>query len=348
MLDATPERVVDLIRPAAGGLEVALGQGEHRSDSGQPTTHVGPERLLLDECLCLGEDAPGRLEITLVEVCPGELGHGEDATEEHRLRWCVSEDSQLWQRPRTIAELPMRQRLGDRQLGAHDGHVGDLGGATNAGGHAEGVQRPAGQRLAQGAGSLERQATLRIATQGDLGLSDLVGGVVPALRQRQLAGYSVGGKPAERVPPAGVSELEHHLSIQRSALDPSSTDDRRRCPQHVDPSADRVARVRLVDPPRQLLDELDETTPIDQQVAPRVLDHRFEIAHGDGNGYRRDRPLDRGLTAAVVQAAVVRSEESEHVSRSIGQEPLIERHDHVVGVLEPARRTGVQLGQPTG
>ena len=117
----------------------------------------------------------------------------------------------------------MRQRLGDGQLGAHDGHVGDLGGATNAGGHAEGVQRPAGQRLTQRPGPLERQATLRIATQGDLGLSHLVGGVVPALRQRQLACDPVGGEPAERVLPAGLPEIEHHLPIQRSALDPASS-----------------------------------------------------------------------------------------------------------------------------
>ena len=145
-----------------------------------------------------------------------------------------------------------------------------------------------------------------------------------------------------------VPEVGHHLAIQRSALDPTSTDDRRRRPQHVDPKADRVARARLLHPPRQLLDELDETTPIDQEVAPRVLDHRFEIAHGNGGRYRRDRPLDGGLTATVVQLAVVRREEPEHVSRSIGEEPLIERHDDVVGVLEPACRTGVQVGQPTG
>ena len=142
-----------------------------------------------------------------------------------------------------------------------------------------------------------------------------------------------------------VAEVEHHLSTQRSALDPASADDRRRGPQHVHPRPDGVARARLVDPPRQLLDELHEPTPIDQQVAPGVVDHRLEIAHGDGGGYRRDRPPDRGLTAAVVEAAVVRGEESQHVSRSIGEEPLIERDDHLVGVLEPARGTGVQLGQ---
>ena len=200
--------VVDLIRPATGGLEVALGHGEHRPDSGQPTPHVGSERLLLDERLCLGEDVPGRVELAFVEMRLGELGHGQDATEEHRLGRCVGEGGELGQRPRTIAELPMRQRLGEGQLGAHDGHVGDLCGATNARGHAEGVQRPAGQRLAQGPGSLERQASLRIATQGDLGLTHLVGGIVPSLRQRQLACDAVGGEPAERVLPAGVPEVE--------------------------------------------------------------------------------------------------------------------------------------------
>ena len=77
---------------------------------------------------------------------------------------------------------------------------------------------------------------------------------------------------------------------------------------------------------------------MDEEVAPRVLDHRFEVAHGDGGGYGRDRPLHRGLTTAVVEVSVVRREEPEHISRSIGEEPLVERHDHVAGVLEPARR----------
>ena len=305
----------------------------------QPRTSA-PNDSSSTSVLCLGEDTPGGLEVTFVDVCLGELGHGQDATEEHRLGWCVGESGEFGQCPGTIAELPMRQRLGNGQLGAHDGHVCDLGDATNAGGHAEGVQRPAGQRLTHRAGSFERQATLRIATQGDLGLADFVGRVVPPLRQRHFACDSVGGEPAERVLPAGLPEIGQHLSTQRAALDPATTDDRRRSPQHVHASADGVVRVRLVGPPRQLLDELDEPTPIDQEMAPRVVDHRFEIADSDGRRYRRQSPLDRGLTAAVVEAAVVGREKSEHVSRSIGQVPLIERHDHLAGVLEPTRRRG--------
>ena len=131
--DCTPEGVVDLIRPATGGLEVALGHGEQRPAPGQPTTYVGPERLLLDECLCLGEDLPCCVQLTFLEVRLDELGHGQDATEEHRLGGCVGEGGELGQRPGTIAELPMRQRLGEVQLGAHDGHVGDLCGPTDAG-----------------------------------------------------------------------------------------------------------------------------------------------------------------------------------------------------------------------
>ena len=38
-----------------------------------------------------------------------------------------------------------------------------------------------------------------------------------------------------------VPEIEHHLSIQRSALDPASTDDRRRSPQHVRPECGSVS-----------------------------------------------------------------------------------------------------------
>ena len=82
------------------------------------------------------------------------------------------------------------------------------GGATHAGSHPQGVQRPAGERLAQRPGPLERQATLRIAAQGDLGLPHLVGRIVPPLRQRHLACDAVGGEPAERVLPAGLPEVE--------------------------------------------------------------------------------------------------------------------------------------------
>ena len=169
----------------------------------------------------------------------GELAHRQDATEQHRLGRCLGEGGELGHGPRPIAELAMRHRLGEGQLGAHDRHVGDLCGATDAGGHAEGVQRPAGQRLTQRPGPLERQATLRIATQGDLGLPHLVGRVVPALRQRHLAGDAVGREPAERVLPAGLPEVAHHLSAQRAALDPASTDDRRRRPQHVHAGPER-------------------------------------------------------------------------------------------------------------
>ena len=68
-----------------------------------------------------------------------------------------------------------------------------------------GVQRPAGQRLTQGAGSLERQATLRIATQGDLGLSHLVGArrpsapTTPARVRRRWRRTGRAG-PASRTP----------------------------------------------------------------------------------------------------------------------------------------------------
>ena len=215
--------------------------------------------------------------------------------------------------------------------------------------NAEGVERPTGQRLTESASSLERQATLRIATHGALGLPDLVGGVVPALRQRQLVCDSVGGEAAERVLPVGrprsraiTSRTSAPLSTHRpltTAADARSMLTRMRI---------AVARARLLHPPGQLLDELDETTPIDQKVAPRVLDHRFEITHSNGGRYHRERSLDGGLTTTVVQLAVVRGEEPEHVPRSIGEEPLIEGHDDVVSVLEPACRTVVQVGQPTG
>ena len=277
----------------------------------------------------------------------GELGHGQDATEEHRLGRGIGERGELGQGPRSVSELPMGERLGDRQLGAQNGHVGDLGGATNAGGHSEGVQRPARQHLTQRSGPLERQATLRIAAQGDLDLSHLVGGIVPALRVRQFPGDSVGGEPAERVLPAGLPQVEHHLSIQRAALDPASADDRRRRPQYVHSAAEGVVRPGPVDPPGQLFDQLHEPTTVDQEMAPGVVDHRFEVVHGDARGERSNRPRDRGLTAGVVEAAVDRREEPQHVSRSIGEQPLIERDDHFVGVLEPSRGAGMQLGQST-
>ena len=348
-LTALQNGVVDLIRPATGGLEVALGHGEHRPASGQPTTYVGSERLLLDECLCLGEDLPCRVQLTFLEVRLDELGHGQDATEEHRLGGCVGEGGELGQRPRTIAELPMRQRLGEVQLGAHDGHVGDLCGPTHAGSHAERVQRPAGQRLAQGPGSLERQASFRIATQRDLGR------VAPRRRRRPIVPtapvrvrrrWRRTGRagPASRTSPrsAITCRFSAPLSTQRpltTAADARST---------FDTGAHGVVRARLVRPPRQLLDELHEAAPIDQEVAPRVGDHRFEIADGDGRRNRRDRSPDHGLTPAVVEVTVARRKEPQHIARSIGQQPLIERQDHFVGTLEPARGTSVQLGQPTG
>ena len=168
----------------------------------------------------------------------GELAHREDATEDHRLGRCVGERGELGDGPRSIPELTMRQRLGNGQLGAQDGHVRDRCGATNVGGHAEGVQRPPSQRLAQRPSPLERHATLRIAAQGDLGLAHLVGGIVPALRQRQLACDPVGREPAERILPARLPQIEHHLSIQRPALDPASGDDRRRRAHDVHAHAD--------------------------------------------------------------------------------------------------------------
>ena len=44
---------------------------------------------------------------------------------------------------------------------------------------------------------------------------------------------------------------------------------------------------------------------------------------------------------------MVRREHAQDVTRPIGQQPLVERHDHVVGLLEPTRGTGVQIDQPT-
>ena len=79
-----------------------------------------------------------------------------------------------------------------------------------------------------------------------------------------------------------------------------------------------------------------------------MLDHGVEIAHRDGRGDRRDRAPDRELAPTVIEAAMVRREQAQGVPRSIGQQPLVQRHDHVVGVLEPARSAGVQLDQATG
>ena len=91
----TPERVVDLIGPAPGSVDIAAGQLDHRPDSGQPAPRAGSERLRLDEVLRLSQEAPGRVDIADVEMCLGKLAHGEDATNEHRLCRCVGEVGEL-------------------------------------------------------------------------------------------------------------------------------------------------------------------------------------------------------------------------------------------------------------
>ena len=68
---------------------------------------------------------PGPADIADVEMCLGELAHGDDANTQHRLCRCVRELGELGDGARSITELPMRQRLGNGQLGAQDGHVRD-------------------------------------------------------------------------------------------------------------------------------------------------------------------------------------------------------------------------------
>ncbi|HZB05665.1 MAG TPA: hypothetical protein VE449_03675, partial [Thermoleophilaceae bacterium] len=62
---------------------------------------------------------------------------------------------QVWQRPFAIAELAVRHRFGEGQLNSQDCHIGDFRGAAHAGGDAEGVGGPAGERFTQRSGSLE-------------------------------------------------------------------------------------------------------------------------------------------------------------------------------------------------
>ena len=64
-------------------------------------------------------------------------------------------------------------------------------------------------------------------------LADLVGGVVPRLRQGHRACDPVGREPAEWIVPARRAQIAQHLPVQRPALDPAAADVRGRGPHEA-------------------------------------------------------------------------------------------------------------------
>ena len=83
--------------------------------------------------------------------------------------------------------------------------------------------RPA-ERQPKGTGPLERDPPLRVAFQREARFAYLVARLVPALRQRHVAGHGVPAETAEGVPPPRITESHQDLTSQPPGLGPIATD----------------------------------------------------------------------------------------------------------------------------
>ena len=97
----------------------------------QPAVTVGTEPLDLDQLLGLQEDGATSIEIAHVEMGLGQLQHGEDPAVEHRLGGRRRQLAQLREGAGAIAQLPVGDGLGHRELAAQDRHVGHGGGMAD-------------------------------------------------------------------------------------------------------------------------------------------------------------------------------------------------------------------------
>ena len=233
--DARPERIVDLQRPSSRAGDVACGDSQPCSNSGQPLLATGSEGLGLDQRLGLFEDATGGVELAVVDVGLGELQHGDDPAVEHRLRRRRRQLLELGEGSRSVAELAMRDGLSERQLGSKDHQVGDGRGVPNPRRHSKRVDGPPGQRVAQRPRSLQRQAAFGITAQGEIGVAHVVARLGPPFRQGDPAGDHVPDEATERVAPPGLTHLLQRPPSQRLALGPVPGEGRHTRLQHRQP-----------------------------------------------------------------------------------------------------------------
>ena len=80
-------------------------------------------------------------------------------------KWAIRVLVQLGHGPRPIAELPVCDRLGERQLCAKDRHGVDGHHVTHAGCDPQRIHRASGQRLAEGTRPFEGDPAFGIADQ---------------------------------------------------------------------------------------------------------------------------------------------------------------------------------------
>ncbi len=343
-----PERIVDQARPAAGLADRTLGQRDERARPGDPVEALAPERLDLDERLDLAQLLAGGGQVPVVEVGRDELRSREDLAVEHRAGRCAGMGLQLAERPRAIAHLPVSDRLGHAELEAHHRHVADRGGTPDRGGDAQGVDGPAGERVAERPRALEGEAPLGVDAQRPLALADVVGRFVPPLGEGRVPRHRVPAEPAQRVPPPAVPHGRHGLPGEHAAVAPTAADHGADRQQHGDPWPQAGVGAGAVRPPGQLLDQLHETLPVDEHVAPGELEHGAEVGVGDLSGDGGDRPLHHLLPAVVAEAAVLRGHEPERLARHVGPQPVLEREDRLAGLLVPAGGALVPPGQAVG
>ena len=132
---------------------------------------------------------------------------------------------------------------------------------------------------------------------------------------------------------------------QRAARAPVPRERRRDRLQHHEPPVLRATPGGVPCAARRRgVDGLEEPALVHEQVAPRELDHRVEVAGGHVERDLRDGPLDGRGPAGVVQLADLPGEQPQRLARPAGEEPLLERAGHLADVLEPARGTRVQEG----
>ena len=222
----------------------------------------------------------------------------------------------------------------------------DGGGATNAGRHSKRIQRPSGQCLVRAPGSprttsdFRDHGSTRARPDAPRRSCRPTAPRAPRSRPMPLGANRPNGSCQQDSPSSRIA-----CRLSAAAFDPSSADKGSRGPEHVHVSTDRAARGRSVRPPARLFDELHEPTAIDQEMAPGEVDHRVELADGDGRGIAAIVRFDGGLTAALVEACP-------GSRRGVAAHPSVDRRGATARaqrplrrLLEPSRRTSVQIGQ---
>ena len=201
------------------------------------------------------------------------------------------------------------------------------------------------ERDPQSPRSLEREASLGVHAQRELGLADVVGRLVPPLGERHLAGHHVPAEPPERISPPAVPHGRDGLAGEHPAVAAPAADRGADRLQHGHPGSEAGVGARPVRPPGQLLHQIDETLPVDEHVAPGEVEHGAQIGAGHVGGYGGDRPAHHPLPAVVVEVGVLGGHEPERVAWPVGQQPVLQREDRLAGVLVPPGGASVPLGR---